>query len=69
MEELFRSNNPVLISLAESLLRQAGIKTLVADQHMSIMEGSLGILPKRLLVDREKLEEARQLLDEADIKP
>ncbi|MEQ9245481.1 MAG: DUF2007 domain-containing protein, partial [Nitratireductor sp.] len=48
MIELIRTNDPVVISFVESLLRDAGIAFFVADQNMSIMEGSLGILPRRV---------------------
>ena len=40
----------VLISFVEALMRDAGIDVLVADQNMSVIEGSLGVLPRRILV-------------------
>ncbi|PTW61711.1 putative signal transducing protein [Breoghania corrubedonensis] len=67
MEELLKTNNPVTISYVEALLGEAGIHFLVLDQHMSVMEGSLGLLPRRILVETEALEEARDLLDEAGL--
>lgn len=67
MIELVRTNDPVLISFIEALLRDAGIVFFVADQNMSVAEGSLGILARRVMVDGEKLEEARKLLAEAGI--
>ena len=67
MLELLRSNDPVLISFAEALLREAGIEHAVVDQHMSIVEGSLGILPRRMLVPRGDLESARRLMVEAGL--
>ena len=45
MEELLRTNNLVLISFADALLREAGLHVQVFDQNMSVIEGSLGILP------------------------
>ena len=48
MEELLRTNDLVLISFVEALLREAGIEPWVADQNMSIIEGSLGVLPRRV---------------------
>ncbi len=68
MLELIRTNDPVLISFVESLLRDAEIGFFVADQNMSILEGSLGILPRRIMVDREEAERARQLLRDAGIE-
>jgi len=68
MFELLRTNDPVVISFVESLLRDAGIACFVADQNMSIMEGSLGILPRRVMIDEGDREAARQLLRDAGIE-
>ncbi|WP_182085862.1 DUF2007 domain-containing protein [Aureimonas sp. ME7] len=67
MIELLRSNDPVLLSFAEALLRDAGIAHLLADSHMSVLDGSIGILPRRLLVDEEEIAQARRLLRDADL--
>ena len=67
MEELLRTNDIVLISFVESLLRDAGITALVMDQNMSIIEGSLGVLPRRVMVRADELEEARGILKDAGI--
>jgi hypothetical protein len=67
MLELVRTNDPVTISFIEALLRDAGIAHFVADQNMSIAEGSLGILAKRIMVDGERLDEARKILVDAGI--
>lgn len=67
MIELLRTNDVVTISFVESLLRDAGIEFLVADQNMSIMEGSIGVLPRRVLVAGEVAAQARQLLLDAGI--
>jgi hypothetical protein len=67
MEELIRTNDMVVISFVEALLRDAGIEHLVVDQNMSVMEGSLGVLPRRILVVDDELEEARQLLTDAGV--
>ncbi|OXS99568.1 hypothetical protein B7H23_15675 [Notoacmeibacter marinus] len=68
MDILYRSNNAVELSFVEALLRDAGIRYMVADQNMSIMEGSLGILPRRVLVDPQDLDRAARLLADADIE-
>ena len=65
MEELLRTNNAVTVSFAEALLSEQGIIHFVADQHMSILDGSLGILPRRIMVDGEKLQQARRLMQDA----
>lgn len=67
MIELLRTNDPVVISFAEALLTDAGIDHFVADQNMSVLEGSLGVLPRRLMVARDALERARTLLADAGI--
>ena len=67
MHELVRTNNAVLITAIEALLKSADIPHMVLDRHMSVLEGSLGILPRRILVEEESLEEARQLLEEAGL--
>ena len=67
MEELIRTNDLVLISFVEALLRDAGIDPWVADQNMSIIEGSLGILQRRVMVPSDRLSQARRLLIDAGI--
>lgn len=67
MHELVRTNNAVLITAIEALLKAADIPHVVLDRHMSVLEGSLGILPRRILVDAENWETARQLLEEAGL--
>lgn len=67
MRELLRTNDPVLISFVESVLRDAGIEALVLDANMSVMEGSLGILPRRVMVADDGFERAKRLLKDCDI--
>lgn len=67
MIELMRTNDPVLISFVEALLRDAGLEHFVADQNMSIIEGSLGILPRRVMISEDDAAEARRLLVDAGI--
>ncbi|SIR08531.1 Putative signal transducing protein [Rhizobium sp. RU20A] len=67
MRELIRTNDPVLLSFAESLLKEAEIACLIADQGMSVLEGSLGLLPRRLLVPSEDAAEARTILCDAGL--
>ncbi|WP_112795521.1 DUF2007 domain-containing protein [Rhizobium sp. SYY.PMSO] len=67
MHELIRTNDPVLLSFAESLMKDAGIHCLVADQAMSILEGSLGMLPRRFLVEEERADQARRILIDAGL--
>lgn len=67
MIELMRTNDAVLISFVEALLRDAGLSCFVADENMSVIEGSLGILPRRVMVSEDDLDAARNLLEEAGI--
>src|ERR1700742_4315774 len=53
VHELVRTNNAVLITAIEALLKSADIPHLVLDQHMSVLEGSLGMLPRRIVVDED----------------
>lgn len=67
MLELIRTNDPVLLSFAQALLKDAGIGHFLADSHMSVLDGSIGVLPRRLLVDSEEIERARCLLRDAEL--
>ena len=68
MSELLRTTDPVLISFVVSLLDDAGIPHAVFDANMSIMEGSIGILPRRIMVDSDVLGRARFLLTSAGVE-
>ncbi|MPY98710.1 MAG: DUF2007 domain-containing protein [Actinophytocola sp.] len=67
MIALLNSNDPVQISYAEALLLDAGIDHEVVDSHMSVIEGSIGALPKRVLVAEDRYEDARRLLIDAEL--
>lgn len=67
MREIVRTNNLVLISAIEALLKGADIDHMIVDQNMSVMEGSIGIFPRRILVDEDQLAAARRLLSEAGL--
>ena len=67
MREIMRTTNPVLISFVEDILSEAGIIYMVADQNISVIEGSIGIFPRRILVDDDQVSNARSLLEAADL--
>ena len=67
MKELLRSNDPVLISYVSALLEEDGIAFMVADTNMSVLEGSIGALPRRVLVGSDESGRARALLTGAGI--
>jgi hypothetical protein len=50
MRVVLKSNNPVILSYATDILEQAGIECVVFDTHASIMDGSMAMVPRRLMV-------------------
>jgi hypothetical protein len=64
VQELLRTNDIVVVSLVRALLDGADIPYVVLDSHMSVVEGSLGVLPRRVLVGEDRLAAARQILTE-----
>jgi hypothetical protein len=66
MKELLRTNDVVRLSWAQALLRDAGIDSVVLDQHTSLVEGSIGAIPRRLMVAAGDHDRARALLAAAE---
>ncbi len=62
MRAVLKTNDPVLLSFAEAVLTDAGIAAVVFDNHMSVTDGSLGILPRRLMVSDGDFERASDVL-------
>jgi hypothetical protein len=67
MLEILRSTDPTVIAFASALLSGEGIDVFEMDVHMSTLEGSIGILPRRLLVRRDDAEAARVVLHDNDL--
>ena len=67
MEEILRTNDPATLSFAEALLKEASIGYAVLDGNMSVLEGSLGILPRRVVVQQDRAAQARSILSEAGL--
>jgi hypothetical protein len=65
MRELLRTNDAVLITAVEALLNGAHIEHMVVDRNMSVLEGSIGIFPRRVLVGEDQFDAARRLLEDA----
>jgi hypothetical protein len=65
MRVVATSNDPVRLSFLTALLSDAGIQSLLLDQHMSAVEGSIGAIPRRLVVATEDYARARRVLAEA----
>ena len=62
---VLKSVNPVVLSYAADVLTQAGIESVVFDTHASIMDGSMAMVPRRLMVLDEDFERADRLLRDA----
>jgi len=67
LKEIVRTNDTVLVTAVEALLKGADIPHMIVDQNMSVLEGSLGILPRRVLVAEEHVLAARRLLQDAGL--
>jgi hypothetical protein len=68
MKELLRTTDIVLLSYVNSLLSDACISVLIADTHVSSVEGSIGAFPRRVLVDAEDWEESISILTDAGLR-
>ncbi len=69
MEELLRTNDPTLIPYASALLKAEGIECFALDLNMSVLEGSIGVLPRRIMVLAEDLPRARRILKDNGVEP
>ncbi|MDH3264507.1 MAG: DUF2007 domain-containing protein [Paracoccaceae bacterium] len=62
MKELLRTTDPTVIAFATALLEGEDIAAFAMDVHMSVLEGSIGILPRRLMVREKDLVRARAVM-------
>ena len=67
MVELLRTNDPVLLSWLTALLADSKVEAIILDTHTSVLEGSIGVLPRRLMVADSDAARARRILSEADV--
>ena len=65
MKELVRTNEPVLLSWLQALLRSEGIEPVVLDTHASAVQGGTYAIPRRLMVEDESYDRARRIVTEA----
>ena len=65
MKAVIKTNDPVLLNFAANVLEQEGIGHAVFDENASVMDGSAGFLPRRLMVLDEDFETAERLLKAA----
>ncbi|QDY68585.1 DUF2007 domain-containing protein [Qingshengfaniella alkalisoli] len=68
MRELLRTNDPTVLAYASALLQGEGIDCFPLDVHMSAMEGSIGVLPRRLMVREQDLQRARAIMTDLGIE-
>jgi hypothetical protein len=65
MRVVLKTNNSVVLSYATHVLEESGIAVVVFDTHASIMDGSMAMVPRRLMVADEDFMRAQRLLREA----
>lgn len=65
MRELLRSNDLVHLSWARAMLAAEGIDSVLLDDHVSSVDGSIGAIPRRLMVAAELFDRAEQVLERA----
>ncbi|MGI9400063.1 MAG: DUF2007 domain-containing protein [Rhizobiaceae bacterium] len=63
-----RTNDPVLVNFVETLFNEQNIDHIVLDTNMSILEGSIGIIPRRIMVTDEYFARAGRLLEDAGLE-
>ena len=68
MEELLRTNDITVIAYANAILAGSGIDVFELDVNISVLEGSIGILPRRLMVRSDDLIKAQQLMRDYEIE-
>lgn len=68
MKELLRTTDPTIIAFATALLDGEGISAFAIDVHMSTLEGSIGILPRRLMVHPDDAIRAKRVLSDNGIE-
>ena len=64
MRELLRTNDTVRLSWLQAMLASAGIESVILDTHTSVIEGSAGAIPRRLMVQEKDETRARAVLKE-----
>ena len=65
MRAVLKTTDPVVLNYAANVLEQEGIESVVFDTHASVMDGSMGFLPRRLMVLDDDFDRAQKLLRQA----
>jgi hypothetical protein len=69
MKELIKSNDPVLLSYIDALLNEADIFHEIADIHLGTLDGMIGVLARRVMVNEADLDAAREIIRTAIDNP
>ncbi|KEJ96674.1 DUF2007 domain-containing protein [Pseudosulfitobacter pseudonitzschiae] len=67
MKELLRSNDPTIIAFASALLSGEDIDCFELDVNMSVLEGGIGIFPRRLMVRADDHDAATRVMRDNEI--
>lgn len=67
MKELLRTTDPTIIAFAMALLRGEGIDSFEMDVNMSVLEGGIGIFPRRIMVRADRLDQAERIMRDNEI--
>lgn len=67
MRTVIATTNPVTLNFAEAVLKSENIPSFLLDQHQSMIDGSIGIIPRRLCVVDDDYEDAVKVLEQAEL--
>ncbi|KIC16439.1 MULTISPECIES: putative signal transducing protein [unclassified Leisingera] len=67
MKELLRSTDPTIMAFASALLEGEDIDCFQMDVNMSILEGGIGIFPRRLMVHEDDYDDALVVMRDNEI--
>jgi len=68
MIAILKTVNPATLNFAQAVLKEADIPFFLMDQNVSVIDGSIGIIPRRLMVVEEDIEDARQAFRDAGLE-
>ena len=67
MRAILKTVNPATLSFAEAVLKEARIESFIMDQNVSIIDGSIGIIPRRLMVIHDDYDDAAKAMKDAGL--
>jgi len=69
VKDILHTNDLVKLSWIRALLADSGVESIVLDGHTSVIEGSIGAIPRRLAVSDRDFGRARRVLEDAGEDP